>query len=94
MLAIAQDNELDRGATSVAPGTERTCALTRELKPVVEMIRFVVCPAGDTVPDIKRKLHGRSIWITLPAASSGTSAWPQIWRRKPSGLSNVPRSMP
>ena len=34
MLAIAQDSELDRGATSVAPGTERTCALTRELKPV------------------------------------------------------------
>ena len=64
MLAIAQDNELDRGATSVAPGTERTCALTRELKPVAEMIRFVVGPAGDAVPDIKRKLPGRGIWIT------------------------------
>ena len=37
MLAVAQDNsELDRGATTVAPGTERTCALSREkaLKPV------------------------------------------------------------
>ena len=64
MLAIAQDSELDRGATSVAPGTERTCALTRELKPVAEMIRFVVGPAGDAVPDVKRKLPGRGIWIT------------------------------
>src|SRR4029077_9234276 len=64
MLAIAQDNELDRGATSVAPGTERTCALTRELKPVSEMIRFVVGPAGDAVPDVKRKLPGRGIWVT------------------------------
>jgi predicted RNA-binding protein YlxR (DUF448 family) len=64
MLAIAQDNELDRGATSVAPGTERTCALTRELKPVAAMIRFVVGPAGDAVPDVKRKLPGRGIWIT------------------------------
>lgn len=64
MLAIVQDNELDRGATSVAPGTERTCALTRELKPVAEMIRFVVGPTGDAVPDVKRKLPGRGIWVT------------------------------
>jgi uncharacterized protein len=64
MLALAQDNELDRGAASVAPGTERTCALTRELKPVAEMIRFVVGPAGDAIPDVKRKLPGRGIWLT------------------------------
>ena len=66
MLAIAQANEhdsdLDRGATS--PGTERHCALSRELKPTAEMIRFVVGPAGEVVPDVKRKLPGRGIWIT------------------------------
>jgi len=64
MLALVQDSELDRGATSVAPGSERTCALTRELKPVAELIRFVVGPAGDVVPDVKRKLPGRGIWVT------------------------------
>ena len=50
MLATAQNSEqgseLDRGAISVAEGTQRTCALTRDLKPVSEMIRFVVGPAG------------------------------------------------
>ena len=73
MLATAQhseqDSELDRGAISVAPGTERTCALTRDLKPVSEMIRFVVGPAGEAVPDIKRKLPGRGIWITATRAA-------------------------
>jgi predicted RNA-binding protein YlxR (DUF448 family) len=64
MLAVTHDNELDRGTTSVAPGSERHCALTRELKPVAEMIRFVVSPAGEVVPDIKRKLPGRGIWLT------------------------------
>ncbi len=59
-----QNGELDRGATSVAQGTERSCALTRELKPVSAMMRFVVGPAGEAVPDIKRKLPGRGIWIT------------------------------
>jgi hypothetical protein len=66
---IAQDNDLDRGATSVAPGTERTCALSRKLKPVSELIRFVVGPAGEAVPDIKRKLPGRGIWIDATRAS-------------------------
>lgn len=73
MLAMAQnseqDSELDRGAISVAPGTERTCALTRGLKPVSEMIRFVVGPTGEAVPDIKRKLPGRGIWITSSRAA-------------------------
>jgi predicted RNA-binding protein YlxR (DUF448 family) len=64
MLAVTQDNELDRGTASVAPGTERHCALTRELKPVSDMIRFVLGPAGEVVPDVKRKLPGRGIWIT------------------------------
>jgi predicted RNA-binding protein YlxR (DUF448 family) len=64
MLAAMQDNELDRGTISVAPGTERTCALTRDLRPVADLIRFVVGPAGEAVPDVKRKLPGRGIWIT------------------------------
>ena len=62
MLAVAQDNELDRGAS--APGTERTCALSREVKPVDELIRFVVDPAGAVVADVKRKLPGRGLWVT------------------------------
>src|SRR5436853_1261431 len=69
MLAAAQDTELDRGATSVAAGTERTCALTRETKPAAEMIRFVVGPHGEAVPDVKRKLPGRGIWVTATRAA-------------------------
>jgi predicted RNA-binding protein YlxR (DUF448 family) len=69
MLAVAidvnmQDAELDRGTTSVASGTLRHCALTRELKPVSELIRFVVGPAGELVPDVKRKLPGRGLWVS------------------------------
>ena len=64
MLANVQDElELDRGATSVAPGSERTCALMREVKPVSELIRFVLGPDGAVVPDVKRKLPGRGLWF-------------------------------
>jgi predicted RNA-binding protein YlxR (DUF448 family) len=64
MLATAQDTDLDRGTTSVAPGMARHCALTREIKPVGELIRFVVGPDGAVVPDVKRKLPGRGLWLT------------------------------
>ena len=67
MLAVAQDNELDRGAS--APGTERTCALSREVKPVDGLIRFVVGPTGEVVADVKRKLPGRGLWITANRAA-------------------------
>ncbi len=60
----AQDAELDRGTTSVAPGTERSCALTRQVRPVTELVRFVLGPDDAVVPDVKRKLPGRGLWIT------------------------------
>ena len=60
----AQDVELDRGTTSVAPGTERSCALTRQVMPVTELVRFVIGPDDAVVPDVKRKLPGRGLWIT------------------------------
>lgn len=73
MLAEAQhneqDDELDRGATSVAPGTLRTCALTRQPLPVSQMIRFVVSPSGEVIADVKRKLPGRGLWITATRAA-------------------------
>ncbi len=67
MLAVVQDTqattELDAGPRSSAAGTERFCAVTRAVKPVDDMIRFVLGPDG-VVPDLKRKLPGRGIWIT------------------------------
>jgi predicted RNA-binding protein YlxR (DUF448 family) len=81
MLAIAQDAELDRGATSVAAATERTCALTREVRPISELVRFVIGPAGDAVPDVKRKLPGRGIWITGTRAAVADAAERNVFAR-------------
>jgi uncharacterized protein len=58
------DNGLDLGPRRIAPGSERLCAATGEVTPVADMIRFVVAPDGSVVPDLKRRLPGRGIWIT------------------------------
>jgi len=42
----------------------RMCAVTRQVRPIDELIRFVVSPQGAVVPDLKRKLPGRGLWIS------------------------------
>jgi predicted RNA-binding protein YlxR (DUF448 family) len=63
---LTQDHlaELDTGPRARAAGTERLCVVSGAVKPVADMIRFVVSPDGMAVPDIKRKLPGRGLWIT------------------------------
>lgn len=76
-----QGDELDRGATSVAPGTQRTCALTREEKPVSEMLRFVVGPGDTVVADVKRKLPGRGLWVTATRKSIAEAVKRNVFAR-------------
>lgn len=63
MLALA-DPELDSGPRTGKSATTRMCAVSREVRPVDELIRFVVAPSGDVVADVKRKLPGRGMWVT------------------------------
>src|SRR5262245_43681780 len=51
-------------AHPAAAPTERLCVATREVRPVGELVRFVVGPDGAVVPDLKRRLPGRGVWIT------------------------------
>jgi predicted RNA-binding protein YlxR (DUF448 family) len=49
-------------------GRERRCIATGELRPVETLVRFVVGPEGDIVPDIEAKLPGRGLWVTADGA--------------------------
>jgi hypothetical protein len=42
----------------------RQCALRRKSFREDELLRFVLDPSGHVVPDIKRKLPGRGVWIS------------------------------
>ncbi len=64
MLAIADPADLDRGPRDTKSGTERMCVVTRQVRPIDELIRFVLAPTGEPVPDLKRKLPGRGMWVT------------------------------
>ncbi len=44
---------------------DRMCIVTRVVKPEEELIRFALAPDGQVVPDLKRKLPGRGVWVSL-----------------------------
>lgn len=60
----------------------RQCALTREVKPVADLIRFVVSPDGAVVPDTDARAEGRGVWISL-----GHKAVAEAVRKKAFGRS-------
>jgi predicted RNA-binding protein YlxR (DUF448 family) len=63
------DSGLDAGIADARRGLTRLCLATGEVKPVGEMIRYVVAPDGAIVPDLAHKLPGRGAWVTASAAA-------------------------
>lgn len=68
MLA-ATDPDLDDGPRTQKSATTRMCAVSREVHLIDELIRFVVAPTGDVIPDLKRKLPGRGLWVSASRRS-------------------------
>jgi uncharacterized protein len=62
----------DGGAPDAARATARLCVATRTVRPVGELIRFVAGPGG-LVPDLKRRLPGRGVWVTARRADIETA---------------------
>lgn len=48
---------------------ERMCIVTRQTRPVDELIRFVAAPDGSVVADLRHRLPGRGVWVSADARS-------------------------
>ena len=73
---------------------ERWCALERCQRPASELIRFVAGPDGDLVPDLKRKLPGRGIWVTALRDSIERAAAGNVFQRALKGPVRVAKELP
>lgn len=61
-VADLADDDIDQQEPETGP--LRRCVVTRERLPKERMIRFVVGPDRQIVPDIAGKLPGRGIWLS------------------------------
>lgn len=70
---------MNRGARREGP--ERTCVVTRQARAPEDLVRFVVGPGEVLVPDIRRKLPGRGVWVSLSAAAVGEAVKRRAFER-------------
>lgn len=47
----------------LSSGPLRRCIVTRDVLPKDTLIRFVIGPSGDVVPDVQGRLPGRGLWV-------------------------------
>src|SRR3954471_10001182 len=81
MLAKSDTEDTDDGPRAGRRGTEGLCGLTRKVKPIDELIRFVAAPDGTIVPDLKRRLPGRGVWVTATHAAVDEAAKRNVFAR-------------
>jgi len=58
----------DEGGEEALTETSRRCLVTGAVRSKTELLRFVVDPQGQIVPDIAGKLPGRGLWVTAQRA--------------------------
>jgi hypothetical protein len=78
---VTDHDALDAGPRKSGPGAERFCAATGAVRPVSEMIRFVVSPDGAVVADLRRRLPGRGMWITATRQALRTAIARKVFGR-------------
>lgn len=78
--------ELVETDTAEADGTvsgsrARRCIVTGEVLPEGRLLRFVVGPEGDVVPDVEAKLPGRGIWVRADKGSIVAAVHKRLFSR-------------
>jgi len=64
----------DTMTIDAGPGLrERRCIVSGEVRDEVHLIRFVVSPDGEAVPDVGAKLPGRGMWVSADRKSLETA---------------------
>ena len=73
---------------------ERRCALTLEVKPAAELIRFVVGPDGVLVPDTDARAEGRGVWVSLGEKLVAEAVRRKAFARSLKSAVTVPGDLP
>lgn len=82
---------MTRGGTAKdRDGPERRCIATGERAPPAGLIRFVVGPGGEVVPDILGRLPGRGLWVAADRAALGRAAARGLFARAARAPVTVP----
>lgn len=86
---------MSRGGTQKnrADAPERRCIATGEVQPKSGLIRFVVSPDGEIVPDLLEKLPGRGIWVAADRAALEKAVKKNLFARAARQMVTLPEGL-
>jgi len=88
-LPGAADDATDAPTT----GPLRRCIATREVLPKESLVRFVIGPAADAVPDIAGKLPGRGLWVKAERAALASAVAKNLFAKAARQSVTVPADL-
>ena len=68
---------------------ERRCIVTGEVMPDNRLVRFVLAPDGEVVPDAAAKLPGRGLWVSATRAAVGEAVEKKLFARAAKAPANA-----
>ena len=81
MSTDSDEVDLDTGIRDASRTPIRKCLVTGERKPIAELIRFVIGPGDQVVPDLAAKLPGRGMWLSADAQGIKTARDKRLFAR-------------
>src|SRR4051812_17343271 len=80
-MVLADSGELDAEEPRVNGTRERRCIVTGEVLPEARLLRFVVGPEGEIVPDVAAKLPGRGLWVRAERSAIAQAAAKRLFAK-------------
>lgn len=83
----------EAGEVDAPDGPCRRCIVTGQVRPKAEMLRFVLSPDGEVVPDLACVLPGRGIWLCAGRDVVNTAVAKRLFARSARRSATVPADL-
>lgn len=93
MPTEAEDRNAADAETDDRKATVRRCVVTRAVRPKGELLRFVVGPEGEVVPDLAATLPGRGIWVSARREALDKACKANMFARSAKRAARVPEDL-
>jgi predicted RNA-binding protein YlxR (DUF448 family) len=92
--ACGDDTMREQSRIGGSRSRERRCIVTREVLPDSQLVRFVVGPENEIVPDLAAKLPGRGMWVSADRSCLERAVAKNLFAKAAKDNVHVPSDLP
>ena len=89
----AEESPSTAALDAPAAGPFRRCIVTREVLPKDSLVRFVIGPAAEVIPDVAGKLPGRGLWVKANGLALATAVARNLFAKAARQSVDVPADL-